>query len=47
MVYYFIHMAAVSGLTLRHSIESIFMHFIGCMWSYLDNDITNCLIVPG
>ena len=41
MEYYFIYMAAAVGLTVPHSIWTIFVHFFVCKGSYLGNNITN------
>ena len=34
-------MPAAAEITVPHSIESIFIHFIACIMSYLGDDITN------
>ena len=41
MEYYFIQMAAAAGLTVAHSLGSIFEHFFECLGPYLVNGITN------
>ena len=40
MKYYFIHMAATTGLTVPHSIGPILVHLFKCMGSNFGNGIT-------